>query len=201
MVRATIMTEAFLLSFLIKRNPLFCNSLCLAALFILFFNPLELFNIGFQLSFFSVFFIVVLSPKISAYCLKCLPQKSALVPVVNCFSVSCAAWLGTAPLIASSFGNISLIAVVANMFIVPLATVVIAAGFALVVLGHFFSFMAGPLSFGAEFLIAVFLKSNHILSLCPFASFDVVKIPSFVAVLCYAILIVFALVLPHPSRS
>ncbi len=200
-VRATIMTEAFLLSFLIRRNPLFCNSLCLAALFILFLNPLELFNIGFQLSFLSIFFIVVLSPKIREYCLKCLPQKPVVVSLVNCFSVSCAAWLGTAPLIASNFGNVSLIAVAANMVIVPLATVVIAAGFALVVLGYFFDFLVGPLSFGAEFLIAVFLKCSHILSLCPLASFEVVKIPAFAVVFCYAALVVFALAVSHSSRS
>jgi len=46
------------------REPHMINSLSLAALFILGYNPLQIFDIGFQLSFVSVLGIVLLSPRI-----------------------------------------------------------------------------------------------------------------------------------------
>jgi competence protein ComEC len=66
-VRATVMAGVFLLAYLFKREPDIYNSLFLAAIFILAFNPRQLFDIGFQLSFASVFSIIYIYPKIKSH--------------------------------------------------------------------------------------------------------------------------------------
>ena len=59
-LRATLMAVVFLLAYFLKRDADIYNSLSLAAIFILSFNPLQLFDIGFQLSFASVLAIVLI---------------------------------------------------------------------------------------------------------------------------------------------
>jgi competence protein ComEC len=74
-IRATVMTIVFLGGFLLRRITKISHSLALAALIILFFNPRQLFNVGFQLSFTSVISIVYLSPLIRNLCMiaaKCI---------------------------------------------------------------------------------------------------------------------------------
>ena len=176
-VRATVMAIVFLLSYLIERNPLFYNSLALAALIILFCDPTALFNPGFQLSFLSVFFIVWLYPKINTFILGKIGgpkkdgreneatsdnfwQKYLVYPLVSCFSVSFAAWIGTAPVIAFSFGNFSPVTVFANMAVVPLTMLAVTAEFVLLITAVLLSPLAPLLAVSCDFLIALFLNVN-----------------------------------------
>ena len=176
-MRATVMTIVLLISYMVERNPLIYNSLGLAAMVILLFDPQALFNVGFQLSFVSVFFIAWLFPKIKQFFPQSVLKYPFLHAIVNCFCVSASAWLGTSPLIAYAFGNFSAIAVLANMVIVPLATLVVTAGFALVAVGGVFPSLAKFLAVATEFLIALFLKINLLFSELPFASLTVPRLP------------------------
>ncbi len=168
-VRATVMTIVILFSYLIERNPIFYNGLALAALFILFFDPSALFNIGFQLSFLSVFFIVWLFPIING------------IFKLSYFSVSLCAWIGTAPLLAGVFGSFSLITVPANMVIVPLAMLVVTSGFVLAVLGSFSlclaTLISWPVAASVEFFILLLLKINSLFCSLPFAFYEFPGIP------------------------
>lgn len=168
-VRSTVMTGVFLSGFLIERKSHFYNSLAIACLAIVIFDPVQLFDIGFQLSFVSVFFIVWLPSKIK----KLFPQKPSqgriLSYTTDCFCVSFSAWLGTAPLIAHAFGNFSSISVLANIVVVPLAMLVMTAGFALVAVGSFFPFFAMPLGHANEFFMFLLIKINFLLERFPFA--------------------------------
>ncbi|MEI6631545.1 MAG: ComEC/Rec2 family competence protein, partial [bacterium] len=65
-VRATIMAIVFMLSYFFKSEADIYNSLSLSALFILGLRPAQLFDVGFQLSFASVFSIAYLYPRIKA---------------------------------------------------------------------------------------------------------------------------------------
>jgi len=53
-IRATIMMVVFMASLIIEKEPNSLNTLFLAAMVILVFNPLNLFDVGFQLSFVCV---------------------------------------------------------------------------------------------------------------------------------------------------
>jgi len=63
-VRATIMAVVFLISLMVERQAESINTLSLAALMILLMNPLNLFDVGFQLSFISVLSILILYPQL-----------------------------------------------------------------------------------------------------------------------------------------
>lgn len=196
-VRATVMAVVFLISFSIERNPLFYNSLSLAGLVILGLDPGALFDVGFQLSFASVFFILWLYPKINGFIIERISVRRnevwgrALESAVGCFCVSLSAWLGTAPLIAYVFGNFSLITVLANMAVVPLAMLVTSVGFSLIGMSFILPPFARLIALCNDFLIYSFLKINLIFSKFPFASLNVISLPLAVVFAYYAFIFVF----------
>jgi len=81
-IRSLVMVFCFLGADLFNRKPNSLNSLSLAALIITLFNPLEVFNIGAQLSFISVLFIIVLSPRMLRILLGRPVPEEALVYIL-----------------------------------------------------------------------------------------------------------------------
>jgi len=184
-VRATVMAVILLLGYLFEREVHIYNSLALAAMIILIFNPYQLFGISFQLSFLSVICIVYLTPKIE----KLFPARWLGIPwlhfLVLTFSVSLAAWAGLLPLIAYYFKIITPIAVLANMAAVPLATMIIIAGFSLILIGGLLPSLAPILGASNEFLILLFFKINYLFIVIPGAYFKLPQIPIFAVLLYY----------------
>ncbi|MEO0627631.1 MAG: ComEC/Rec2 family competence protein, partial [Bacteroidota bacterium] len=82
-----------------RRSPLF-NSLAVAALVILLYDPRQLFAIGFQLSFAAVAGIGLFQQTIARWW---KPQSKILQPVWSVMSVSLAAQIGTLPLVMYYF--------------------------------------------------------------------------------------------------
>jgi competence protein ComEC len=168
-LRATVMAIVFLLSYHIKREPDIYYSLGIAAIFILAFNPLQLFEIGFQLSFVSVISIVYLYPKV-----KSLLRLENLKPAFLRFFldgllVSFSAWIGTMGFIAYYFRIFSPVTVLANVFIVPLATLISLSGIILVFSGLIAPGFAPVFAYSCETAIVILLKINAVLIKLPFA--------------------------------
>ncbi len=138
-VRATIMAVIVLFGFLLNREVKIYNSLGLAALLILLVHPHYLFDAGFQLSFVSVISIVYFVPRIE----KLFPaaQNRYLSYLIRAGSVSLAAWIGVAPLVAYYFNIVTPVAVVANLLIVPCLFLVVSAGICFL----FFALIWAPL--------------------------------------------------------
>jgi len=168
-LRATVMGEAFLFARLFKREAGIYNPLGLAALAILAFSPKQLFDPGFQLSFVSVFFIAYLYPKLKAF----LRVEGIKVKLLRYFLeailVSFSAWLGTALLVLYYFRLFSAVAIIANLFIVPLAGLITLCGFSLLLAGLLFPPLAASFACSSEFLILLLLKINSLLASLPFA--------------------------------
>ncbi len=164
--RATVMSCAFIFCLVVERNPLFLNALCLSGLAILLFDPLQLFSRGFQLSFLSVFFIFWVYPLVDPAVL--FEKYLSHPPLLSRWgrrlaaggAVSFCAWLGTAPLIAYAFGNLSLIGLVANMVVIPLSGLVMAAGFSFLCF-CWFAPLARYLALANNLLVFVFLWVNR----------------------------------------
>ena len=93
------------------------NTLGLAAFFMLLYNPLDLFDIGFQLSFLAVLAILLINPYIIS-----LYQSSN--PMINyIWELSCtstSAQIGTAPLSIYYFHQFPLLYLISNIFAIPL---------------------------------------------------------------------------------
>jgi len=190
-VRSTVMAMTLLFSYFLKREVNIYNSLSLAALIILAANPWQLFEISFQLSFLSVFFIVWLAPKIKSL----FPEKLNKIPwigfLISVFSVSFAAWLGLLPLIAYYFRVLSPITIIANMIIVPYMTIIVASGFTLALIGMLFSPLAPILGASCELFIIILFKINSLLIAIPGAYFELPRISFIYVLLYYALFILF----------
>ena len=137
-VRSAVMLTIYSFVTLLNRERLSVNTLALTAIIMLVSNPYSLFDIGFQLSFISVWSILLFYPLI--YELIPLQQKKSLVVVRwlwGMIAVSLAAQLGTAPLIAYYFGRVSTIFAVSSLIAVPCTMLIVSASFCLLLLSLF----------------------------------------------------------------
>jgi competence protein ComEC len=192
-VRATVMTTVFLLTYLAERNPHFLNALALAALSILIFDPGQLFDVGFQLSFLSVFFIFGLYPKMKKIIPEVFEKYRFTSWLTAGFCVSLSAWLGTAPLLAGVFKTFSLVSILANMAVAPLATLVMAGGCVFLGLGSAGPSWAAPLAASVEFFIFLFVRLNAVFSRPAWASWDVSFVPLSSVFLAYFFIVFYVL--------
>ncbi len=137
-VRATLMIVILYIGKIFEERTDVYNVLGAAAIIILVYDPKQLFDVGFQLSFSAVFSIVYFYPKVNALSPK-IKTTFTGVNIINTiwqlFAVSLAAQIGTLPFTAYYFGKISLIALVANLIIVPLVGVIVTIGMSGVIVG------------------------------------------------------------------
>ncbi len=131
-IRATIMMVVFLTSFIVERELDALNTLCLAAVIILGINPLNLFDVGFQLSFVCVFSIIYLNLRRDR---TGHHGDQWVFALRQSFTISLAIWIGVAGLIVYYFGIITPITVLANLVVVPLISIIVGLGFGLLCIG------------------------------------------------------------------
>ena len=123
LVRATVMFTLWQLSVVLYSERSSLNNLALAALLILLFSPASLFDIGFQLSFTSVFFILFLMPHVPRP--RWLRRSRLLALVYGWLTVSIVAQIGTGPLVAYYFHTIPVVGLLGNLLAIPLAYVIL----------------------------------------------------------------------------
>lgn len=141
-VRATVMACIFLGSFVLERESNTLNTLSLAALILLIFNPLNLFDIGFQLSFSCVLAIIFFNPVILQMLNHLgLPKHNKFIGLcVQSASISISVWFGVLGLTAYYFNIITPITVFANLLIVPFISILVVLGFGVLLTGSFIPF-------------------------------------------------------------
>ena len=132
-IRATIMVTVGLLTAIKGRRYDGLSSISASAVIILLFNPLQLFYVGFQLSFVVVLGVLLLAQPI-AKLFKFLPAKlsTALGTVLS-------AQLSAIPISLSAFGYFSLISVAVNLIFIPFVSVLFITLMVLTIVGGIFS--------------------------------------------------------------
>ncbi len=146
-IRSGIMTTVIVLGWTLVRPSDLLNSLAGAALAILLFDPGQLFQAGFQLSFVAVAGLAVLAPPIQeALLLRLIPQGDPFLPVslrprwhrwvevpirafVLALATGIAAGLSTLPLVWHFFHLVSPVGLIANLVVVPLSSLALSAEF------------------------------------------------------------------------
>ncbi len=124
--RATIMAIVIIISFLSNRTTNLFNSLAVAALIILILNPGELFQPGFQLSFSAVLSIAAIYPVFREK-INLVPRKFHFLKNILLFTgISLAAQLGTLPFTLIYFGKLSIVAIAANLVVIPIIGLIVA---------------------------------------------------------------------------
>jgi competence protein ComEC len=135
-IRAAIMIVIYLISILLDRQRNLYNTLAVAALLILLVSPTSLFDVSFQLSFVAVLAILYLVPRFSdllpkphpLVLKKPSPSRAILSHLMAFMFVSLAAMVGTSALVAYHFNRISIVGLLGNLIIVPLAGFVVIMG-------------------------------------------------------------------------
>jgi competence protein ComEC len=124
-IRAAIMGLLVLIERWISRKALMLNVILFAGALMLFANPLLLLSdVGFQLSFVATTALLLYTKPLSEK-LKFIPARLGLR---ESFSASLAAIIATLPIVIYHFGQVSLIAPIANLLILPLVPYAIGFG-------------------------------------------------------------------------
>jgi ComEC/Rec2-related protein len=168
-VRAAVMSAVLLGGFIAERKAFAFNGLAAAATLILAWNTQELFAVGFQLSFSVVAAILLLHEPTFRFFKRLLATdpflprtlftkgrrvlEKGLTWLARAASVSFAAWVGSLPLMFWYYHLVTLISLVANLVVVPIAFFVLA--------GAMLSLLTAPLS---QWLSVIFNNANWALT-------------------------------------
>jgi len=162
-IRAVIMITIWGIGNAFFFRALTINTLGFAAFFILLYNPLNLFDIGFQLSFSAVFAILFINP----YLISFYHSRNPMINYIwelSCTSTS--AQLGTAPLSIYYFHQFPLLYLISNLFAIPLVGIFLF----LMPLSLAVSFLCGnhpALLFPLQKLLQIFINGLNILAEIP----------------------------------
>jgi competence protein ComEC len=151
LVRATLMFSMMQLCSVFSLRSSSLNNLFFAALCLLLFSPLTLFDVGFQLSCLSVFFILLVMPRLRVprWVKSCRPFRF----VYDLMAVSLCAQLCTAPLVAYYFHTFPTYGILANLLAVPMAYFLLCVSLFFFCLPFLQSFLGIILSMGVDFLL------------------------------------------------
>ena len=163
------------------------NALLLAASILLLINPqLLLADIGFQLSFLAVAGIIFLGEYINNFLTKVkIPEsfeiKTSLVMTLSAQSM-------VLPLIVYYFGNLSLIAPLANVLVLPILPFIMILGFIQIIVGFIFFPLAKLIGYLTEALINWIILISHKLTLISVANFELAHIDLIWIIIIYMLL-------------
>jgi competence protein ComEC len=149
--------------------PLHFMTTMLAA--VLAYNPLLVYNAGFQLSVAAVFGILLLrKPLKSLFEGTLLRPLKKPGPISNLLAVSLAAQIATAPIVAAAFKEVSVIGALTNLVAVPLSGPILTLGLLGSVLGNVGPALAYPLNASNGFLVTILEWVARTASALPFAA-------------------------------
>ncbi len=133
-MRAAIMGSLSLFARQVGRRNAGINTLAVVALVMALINPLTLWDVGFQLSFFATLGLILYAEPFSIITARLIEkltkqENSAIVSIINDNVIlTLAAQVMTIPLMAYYFQRISLISFIANPFILPVQPAVMILG-------------------------------------------------------------------------
>lgn len=188
-IRSTIMMTIIIAGWALKRPSNLINSLAAAAFIILLYDPQQLFQASFQLSFFVVLSIALFMPpleKIRDRLLQLDPllppeliprwrrwANSALWVVATWLATSLAAWFGSWPLTAYYFHLFSPVTLLANLLIVPLASAALACNLGSLICGDWFPWATELFNFSGWLWMKLMLDISRAVIQLPGAFFHV----------------------------
>lgn len=164
-------------SYLNKQNTTI-NTVACSALILLCYNPLYIFDVGFQLSYSAVISIVLLNPFFKYFYF----SKNKIVRYfIDLVLVSLAAQIGVLPLSILYFNQFPVLFLVANIIVIPLTTLILFLGLLLLFFAMFSKFIANAIGEILSFCIEMMNDFIHWFS--KFNSF-LIKDISFNLLLC-----------------
>lgn len=192
-IRATIMTLAFLFGKLIWKDVNLINTISMSAFFLLIINPFNLFALGFQLTFAATFSIILFLPKIIKY----LPRLP--LNISELFTISLTAQLGVLPFIARAFNRVAFSSLILNFAALPLIGVIMACGYIFLPLSFMSAFLARIMVKVIICLINLLITTSHLFDNLAFISYRI-PTPRLLTIIGY-FLFLFLLLLPSRIKK
>ncbi len=181
-IRAGIMATLALVARATGRNYDVARALILAGVLMILFNPYVLvYDVSFQLSFIATVAVIFLAPRIEKYFLWAT-DKFQLRDIV---SVTCAAYIFVLPFILYKMGNLSLVALPANILVLPFIPFTMILGFITGFVGLVWYGFAVPVGFISYLFLHYELSVIGFFSDFSFASFAIPNFPLTLTLIIY----------------
>jgi len=204
-IRASVMMTIILGGWALKRPGDTINSLAAAAFLILLWEPRQLFEASFQLSFFVVLIIALMLPPLNQLVDRMLRHdpllpdellprwRRALTTTLRMLGRYCAlsfaAWAGSIPLAAKYFHLFSPVSTPANIIAVPLGTLALMSNLGALICGTWLPWVTALFNHGAWFFMVAMTWVSEVSTKIPGAFFYVPE-PSWLEIgIYYAVLV------------
>ncbi len=193
-MRAGLMYLLYIIAYFLHRRYDSINALFFIGFILLIYRPVTIFSVSFQLSFIATLSILVLGPVLNK------KLNKVLGPISSPVSVTLAAQIGTLPVMAYHFGQVSLISFITNLLIIPIISPMLSIAFV--------SILIGIISFKLGFLINRI--TNHLLNYINWITEKCVMIPygslevdgtGFIHIFCYYVVLGIICVLLHKKDN
>ncbi len=166
--RATIMGFVFLAALLFGSEYKAKKAIFIAAIMVMIINPMMIFNVGAQMTFLASAGVIFIYPAFSAL----FPSKGLWHRVLKGFFIALSAQLPLYPVIAYYFNQISLVAPVSNLFVVPLVGIILPLDLLTCIVGFIPGEMVMAPAFVLEWLIRLMVWLTDIFAGLPMSNID-----------------------------
>ncbi len=195
-LRASIMISFVITATHFSRQARVYNSIAASAFFLLLYNPKFVLDVGFQLSYLAVLFIVFLLPLLQ----QAFPVQQRLVrPVWDYSLMSIAAQAGAFPLATFYFNQFPVYFLPANLLIVLPASFIMYLGFALLLIP--FDAICQWLGIALERLILFMNEALLYIEHLPFSSMRGVWLDSWEYIVMYALMLAIVFSVLQKSKK
>lgn len=184
-LRAFLMASTVLLGRVMKRDSDAMTSLGAAGILMLSFNPLQIMDIGFLLSFISVLSIIIIMPKLNSIR---FPLHGKIMDAVL---LTLSVQIGITPIVIYYFNSFPLLSVISNIIVVPLVSAITVLSIFLYIFHYimpFLSILAGSI---INLLVRVILHITEFISSLPYSNLNIISPGIFQIALYYIVLAVF----------
>lgn len=181
-IRASIMALLALLARATGRGYEITRALMIAAALMVFQNPYILvFDISFQLSFLATLGLIYVTPVFDKWFRK-LPNTFAIRDIS---SATFATQVFVLPFLLYKIGNLSIIAPITNILVLPLVPMTMFYGFLAGLMGFVAPIISMPFAFIAYVLLKYEIFVVEVFAKLSFASFTVSQFPLVLVMVCY----------------
>jgi competence protein ComEC len=196
-VRSVTMFSFVAIGYHLRRSVNIYHTMLVSIFLILLFQPSFLFDVGFQLSYIALFFIIWFQPILASIW---SPKRKVLQYVWGILTVSFAAQIGTLPLSIYYFHQFPGLFFITNLAIIPLLSFIMILGVLVMVLAAFNFvpiFLSKPLEWG------IYLINRIINSIASLEQFIIRDIPynMYLMISSYLVILTAVIWFKKPSYS
>lgn len=185
-VRASVMAALFLVAQGFNRTYDITRSLLLAGVVMILFNPfLLLYDIGFQLSFIATLGLILIVPKLEII----ISKESIFDRVRQYLLATIATQIAVLPLLLYQMGQISLVAIVVNVLVLPIVPLAMLSTFMSGMVALLSPLLAIPFAFLAHLSLSYIILLATWFAALPFAAVTIPYFPLSFFFILYAVII------------